>query len=1378
MYSSESQSDLVLELAEEFLERYRKGERPQLKEYIDRHPELAAEIREVFPAMAMMENIGVADESIEEAGPSKVSRPSEVFLKQLGDFRIIRVIGHGGMGVVYEAEQVSLGRHVALKVLPNQAMKDAKQKRRFEREARATAKLHHTNIVPVFGVGEHDGVPYYVMQFIQGLGLDSVLDELNKMQPGAAPKSTGMPTAGGIRVSRRDVTAANVARTLMIGTFEQLAEGDDVGDPDDPKPLGPSDPTLDGPADDGPHESDPSLSKSGSGRLSDTFTVSSTSIKLPGNSSGSRNKSAVRKQTYWQSVANIGRQVAEALDYAHKQGILHRDVKPSNLLLDLRGTVWVTDFGLAKVAGPDVENITHTGDILGTLRYMPPEAFDGNSDARGDVYSLGLTLYELLAMRPAFDEKDRHKLIKQVTTGEPTPLDKVRREIPRDLVTIVQKSIAREPARRYATAEELAADLQRFLDDEPILARRQTPVERYVRWARHNPGIAALSGVLAVVLMIVTVASLIVAGYFNRLRWNEAQSAQSERIARFEAERARQAEKSQRQLVEKERQRAEITLADSYTAAGIQASELNKSAESLIWFAEASRRSADDPARKRDNTVRFWSWARNQPIPVRALNLGNHRRTAMTFHADGRFALIKNPAGEFSLWNLTNERTDVFPDGSASVSVAAWNRDGTRLATFTRGGRVGIWRFPHGERLAEFDYPGVVSALAFDESGKWLAVASNVLRVWDCEGGKFITPEYAHPGNVAEIVFSQGGKMVATTCADNMCRVWPVLGDDKRKSPSFPPVPHLLDSGDSWGGYPSAPLFLNGDRALITRSKNAKAVWIDTTNGATVRTIGNNYLGWMVASPNRAHFAVASFSIVQFYDSANGNPVGAAMNHANYAFTGSFHPDGKSLLTVSADRTARLWSVPDGKPLASSIQHQDEVVAGVFLPRGAFFATAQKDGLLRIWKHESLVRLMPTTGREGYCQIAPDSRHAIAAGFNGVRSLNSSRVFDLVTGQPAGPMLEVGGGLINNAAFAPEGKRVVLLASLPENGKQIGPGLKMREQTGRVHFFDWSDGKRFIEPLTTPSEPVGAAFAPDGKRLVVVCANGEILILDASTGKSLRQLNHGAHYRPAFFVRDCVRFFPDGSRFVTWGLGSEARVWDAESGQLAYAIAHPHAADSSFVFDARFSPDGKLLATASWNKTVTIVDAATGKEVAPPLHHSDWVFTLRFSPDGKHIATACRDRMARIWDWQTGKLACPTLAHDNEVFDVSYACDGRLVLTAGKDGTTRIWDAALGKPMSPPLVMRNMCFRVAVTPDDAHVVIAGAMPNLVVYRLADLVEPGASPNGGLLELAEVISGLSLHPGGGIANLNTSEWLERWTSFRERNPDYAPLAYSP
>src|SRR6266480_5948394 len=214
---------LLNHLADEFAERYRRGERPSLSEYIDRHPQLADDIREFFPAMIEMEQVKEERQEVSEPNAAGPLPP----LERLGDFRILREIGHGGMGVVYEAEQVSLGRHVALKVLPKQLLMDARTKQRFEREAKAAAKLHHTNIVPVFGVGEHDGLPYYVMQFIPGLGLDEVLEELKRLQPGKARSgSTSRRTGGELRVSRKDVSAADVARSLLTGRFERAAAAD------------------------------------------------------------------------------------------------------------------------------------------------------------------------------------------------------------------------------------------------------------------------------------------------------------------------------------------------------------------------------------------------------------------------------------------------------------------------------------------------------------------------------------------------------------------------------------------------------------------------------------------------------------------------------------------------------------------------------------------------------------------------------------------------------------------------------------------------------------------------------------------------------------------------------------------------------------------------------------------------------------------------------------------------------------------------------------------------------------------------------------------------------------------------------------------------
>jgi serine/threonine-protein kinase len=548
--ASESSDRYVLlnRLADEWAARYRQGERPSLGEYAERYPELADDIRELLPALVQMEQ--VKEDRQEVAEPATGPLPP---LERLGDYRILREIGHGGMGVVYEADQVSLGRHVAVKVLPQNLLVDAKQKRRFEREAKAAAQLHHTNIVPVFGVGEHEGLPYYVMQFIQGLGLDEVLDELRRIQGGPGTASGQLPD-GELRVSRKDVSAADVARSLLTGQFQPAREAPGeapaatVDQAPDPKS--------------GAEAAGPGAAQA-TGRLSGTVALSSSSVVLPGQ--------GTKRRTYWQSVAQIGVQVADALEYAHKQGIVHRDIKPSNLLLDTGGTVWVTDFGLAKVS--DQQNLTHPGDVLGTLRYMPPESFEGRSDPRSDVYALGLTLYELLCLRPAFEERDRHKLIKQVSTEEPPRLGRLNREVPRDLVTIVHKAIERNPAHRYASASELSADLQRFIDDEPIRARRVSASERLARWSRRNRELAAALAALTLLLVAAACASALAAARFQSdARANRALAVEKEAErrkavdAKTEAEEAREREKALRQEAEAQRQRAEANAAKARQA--------------------------------------------------------------------------------------------------------------------------------------------------------------------------------------------------------------------------------------------------------------------------------------------------------------------------------------------------------------------------------------------------------------------------------------------------------------------------------------------------------------------------------------------------------------------------------------------------------------------------------------------------------------------------------------------------------------------------------------------------------------------------------------------------------------------------------------------
>ncbi|HVS38495.1 MAG TPA: protein kinase, partial [Gemmataceae bacterium] len=487
-------------LAEEFVARHRAGEHPSLDEYIARRPDLADDIRDLFPGLVLME--GVRPDQGDSTGPF-AGGPAPT-LKRLGDFRILREVGRGGMGVVYEAEQESLGRHVALKVLPAHALMEPQRLRRFQREAKAAARLHHTNIVPVHGVGEQEGLHYYVMQFIQGQGLDQVLRELRRLRP--APPVEGPVVVGSgdpaVLEGRDTASAASAAQSLLSGRFESA-------------------PTqAESPSDSG---------------------GSSSSVRLPGQTEGTLPSRSGRE--YWRSVARVGVQVADALAYAHGQGVLHRDVKPSNLLLDAHGNVWVTDFGLAKAA--DSEDLTHTGDIVGTLRYMAPECFRGKADPRSDVYSLGLTLYELLTLRPAFVGKNNHQLLAEVVHGEPPRPRSVSREIPNDLETVVLKAISRDASHRYQTAAELADDLRRFVDDRPVKARRVGMAEQVWRWARRNPALAWMTTAAVLLLVVGTTASLIAAYWFsvvaadaNRQRAKADKLAADEAKARDEADNA------------------------------------------------------------------------------------------------------------------------------------------------------------------------------------------------------------------------------------------------------------------------------------------------------------------------------------------------------------------------------------------------------------------------------------------------------------------------------------------------------------------------------------------------------------------------------------------------------------------------------------------------------------------------------------------------------------------------------------------------------------------------------------------------------------------------------------------------------------------------
>jgi serine/threonine protein kinase/Tfp pilus assembly protein PilF len=417
----------LVEAMREYMRELDNGRVPDPKAIQDRHPEIANTL------VACMEGIDIvnalAPSFREPGGAADELLPVPGTMRPLGDFLILRQIGRGGMGVVYEAQQLSLDRRVALKVLPFAAAMDPRHLQRFKNEAQAAAHLHHNNIVPIFGVGSERGVHYYAMQFIEGRTLAAVIQEYRRL------------LSGRVRNSSDTLGSSSPTSALSGSSFAGARTNAEEARLTERKP--------------------------GEVRVvTDGFILS---------------------QAHFRTMATYALQAAEALEYAHQMGVVHRDIKPANLLVDPRGNLWITDFGLAHVRSN--AGLTMTGDVMGTLRYMSPEqalARRGLIDHRTDIYSLGVTLYELLSLRPVFEGSDRQELLHQIAFAEPQALQKINPAIPRELETIVLKAIEKNAHERYATARELADDLRCFLEDKPIHAKRPTARERLRKWGRRH----------------------------------------------------------------------------------------------------------------------------------------------------------------------------------------------------------------------------------------------------------------------------------------------------------------------------------------------------------------------------------------------------------------------------------------------------------------------------------------------------------------------------------------------------------------------------------------------------------------------------------------------------------------------------------------------------------------------------------------------------------------------------------------------------------------------------------------------------------------------------------------------------------------------------
>jgi serine/threonine protein kinase len=467
----------LIEAVQGYLRALEEGRHPDRRQWLACYSDISQELNECLEGLDFVQ--GAADSIHSSLPPSQKAVFSPWTSEPVGDFQIVKEIGRGGMGIIYEAIQLSLNRRVALKVLPFAASIDSMCLQRFRQEAQAAAQLHHNHIVPIYAVGCDRGIHYYAMQLIDGLSLDRIIHEMRRESPSASLETT-------------------ISDTISLLPLQNDASGATPPESVEKNPPSNSLPTA----------QDSTLAQSAGQSLLTHLSV---------DFSVQRDREKARA---YRTVVRLMAQAAEALEYAHNQGIIHRDIKPANLLVDAQHNLWITDFGLAHLHRDD--NLTRTGDLVGTIRYASPEQVSGQKvllDHRTDLYSLGATFYEIITLKPVFPATNRHALLQQVLTADPVRPRVIERTIPTELETILLKLLDKNPVGRYNSAQALADDLHRFLRDEPIYAQPPTLLERTRKWGRRHPAyVVALIFVMFLTLIVSGVSNWLISQANNRTK--------------------------------------------------------------------------------------------------------------------------------------------------------------------------------------------------------------------------------------------------------------------------------------------------------------------------------------------------------------------------------------------------------------------------------------------------------------------------------------------------------------------------------------------------------------------------------------------------------------------------------------------------------------------------------------------------------------------------------------------------------------------------------------------------------------------------------------------------------------------------------------------